>query len=954
MANGDSEDSLKDLIGYLKQAVQVLTTLAGLTGIFYALGFMIVNLRLLRLGLFETGLIRIGYVVPGVAFGLICLIIFVWTFLAFQFFRNLLKQRTIAVWLLSLLFSSGGAWFLAFSLWFWRGISIPALLWLNGVVIIMAVAPEIFELIQSKQQEKSSGTHPQPDPSMKAPIAMARIVSERAQRNEKGIVAAIYFMLAVIAISTYGYFVFAELPQVFGGGQPIVVRFYGENVKELEDIGISLEPGEDKLTERVELIAETSDRYVVHTGNRAIAFDKSFVQGLRSEPPEFFLDEAAFLEKHTQQGQRYLEDGAYRNALSEFNRALDRDDRHILALSGRAETHTALEDFQQAIEDYRKLIEVEQVNGNNYYALATTLVLSSDVAPESFSIGGVAGALETAIETDPELQVQIRSDPIFDPLRGIGGDFEPFDNAVYGSGPAAARWFRDRAIVLAEGGETDQAIEASNTAIAYAAAYSSHENALAPEEFVELYIGLKDLYLQLDRRDDAILTIDDAIGVGGLTAVEQADLYVALSEIHISESPHSSDAQEALQNAVLATTREDPTYLILLADLFRARGEPENAIRYYGDAELLATEDDPDRRQALIGQGRAYLESGNFERAIAAFLKTIEIPSPISDANLWYDFSLALAAGEDSRTQAALRIAIDIDLNLAEKALQDDWDDYFSKAGTSVENLITGTASFKLARELRNQGDLDGAILAYQEATDHDPGVIRYWQELGDTLTEAEQFAEAANSYEVALRPTEVPSYYPFRLPTTGGGGGEDPNLLTNLASAQLASGDPAGAVVAVAQAISLLGDSTPGSTYVLLAQAYEAQLDYELAAVAYEQASLVDVLNEEHAFHAGVNWLIAGQTNRGLELLDETITQGGLRIDATDVVGIRDQPSNTAQVISTLSIGANLQISGNPRVAEGAVWWPVVDREGNSGWIPALKVTPSTPLEVEVDAIGE
>lgn len=953
MANGDSENPLQDLIGYIRQAVQVLTTLAGLTGLFYALGFMIVNLRLLRLGLFETGLIRIGYVVPGVAFGLICLIIFVWTFLAFQFFRNLLKQRTIAVWILGLLLSSGGAWLLTFSLWFWRGVSTPALIWLNGLAIIMAVAPEILDLFQSRQQERSRGTHPRPDPSMKAPIAMTRIVSERARRNEKGIVAAIYFVLAVIAISTYGYFVFAELPQVFGGGQPIVVRFYGENVKELEDIGVSLEPGEDKLTERVELIAETSDRYVVHTGNRAIAFDKSFVQGLRSEPPEFFLDVAAFLEKHTEDGWRYLEDGAYKNALSEFNRALSRDGQHILALRGRAETHITLENFQQAIEDYKKLTEVEHENGNNYYALATTLILSSEVTVELFSIGEVAGALETAIEIDPALQLQIRSDPLFAPLKGIGGDFEPFDNAVYGSGPAAARWFGDRAIVLAEGGETDQAIEASKTAIEYAMAYSAHENTLAPGELVELYISLKDLYLQLDRRDDAILAVYDASRVGGLTAVEQADLYVALSEIHISENPHSSDALEALQNAVQATAGEDPTYLILLADLFRARGEPENAIRYYGDAGLLATEDDPDRRQALIGKGRAYLESGNFEGAIAAFQNTIELSSAISDANLWYDFSLALAASGDLGTQAALRIAIDIDLDLVEKAQEIDWDDHFSQAGTSVVDLIMGAASYKAARELRNQGDLEGAIQAYQEATDHDPGVIRYWRELGDALVEAEQFAEAASSYGVALRPSAVPDYTPFLIPVTGGGE-EDPSLLTNLASAQLASGDPAGAVVSVAQAISFLGDSTPGSMYVLLAQAHEAQLDYELAAVAYEQASLVDVLNEEYSFHAGVNWLIAGQTNRGLELLDETITQGGLRIETTDAVGIRDQPSNTAPVISTLSIGANLQISGNPRVADGVVWWPVVDREGNSGWIPASKVTPSTPIEVEVNEVGE
>src|SRR3972149_1080997 len=63
---------ITDLIGHFgKQAVQVFAALAGATGLFYAVGFIIVNTNLLQLGVYETALISVGYVAPGIAFALI-------------------------------------------------------------------------------------------------------------------------------------------------------------------------------------------------------------------------------------------------------------------------------------------------------------------------------------------------------------------------------------------------------------------------------------------------------------------------------------------------------------------------------------------------------------------------------------------------------------------------------------------------------------------------------------------------------------------------------------------------------------------------------------------------------------------------------------------------------------------------------------------------------------------
>src|SRR3972149_6646208 len=63
---------ITELIGrYGRQAVQLFAALAGATGLFYAIGFVIVNTSLLQLGVYETALISVGYVAPGIAFALI-------------------------------------------------------------------------------------------------------------------------------------------------------------------------------------------------------------------------------------------------------------------------------------------------------------------------------------------------------------------------------------------------------------------------------------------------------------------------------------------------------------------------------------------------------------------------------------------------------------------------------------------------------------------------------------------------------------------------------------------------------------------------------------------------------------------------------------------------------------------------------------------------------------------
>ncbi len=870
-----STDVVTDLVArYGRQAIQLFAAFAGATGLFYSVGFIIVNVSLLRLGVYETALISVGYVAPGIAFAVIFTLSAATTIGVFEAWRRLLgprHDRRLLAALLSAISMVGGSYLLGWAMWFFQNVALGLAAWSIAVslgVAIMAYAEHLPLVKQILTKRVDADGNP---------------MSPTQARLKSPAFILVSAALAFFSILLYGMIVYEQIPPVFGGGLPIVVRFFGADVGELDRIGINLEPGETAVTERVELIAQTQDRYIVRVANRALSFDKLFVQGIRYEPPEFFLDKTFFLDKHTRLGEELRSDGRYDEALSEFNLVLDREPRYAPALRNRVLVLIGpLPDFAQALQDYLALIDVEPQNAENFYGLAKAHILLAQSAGQDIAVGSVVWALTSTKTISPTLGEKAKTDPIFDPLRGTSA----FDVAVYESGPAGARWFAGQARSFEESGATDDAIAAYRRAIEYAGWYPSEA--------------------------DSLSTID------------VADLHVALGGLY---DPFSEEALSELQLAVETAGQDDPRYLILLADLYLARGDTANALATYDLALERLTADDPDRRRILIGIGRTALQEQDYLRASAAFGQAVALFE--SDAATWYDYARALAALGDAATEMALRRAFELDLGLAARAQTEDWAQYFSGAGSAVENLINGAVHFKQAQDLRDQGDLDGALVEFQNATTSDDSVVEYWLALGDTLTQAERHAEAAAAYQAAL----------LRLPE------RDPAVLVSLGSAQLASGDPVGAIESLSEAIAAQGDATFAATHALLGQAYELTEQFDLAAAAYELAASRDPDNLDYPYHQGVDLLLAGQIEPGQAVLESAIAQGGggLSVTSSEAAVLRDSPSLGGIVLKALSVGAVLSLVDQPQPNEGQVWWRVADQDGAEGWVSAADVAPQT-----------
>jgi Flp pilus assembly protein TadD len=912
-----SMDVIAELVNrFGKPALQVFAGLAGATGLFYAIGFLIVNVSLLRLGVYETALISVGYVVPGIAFAVIVSLSALATIGASNFWQGLLRNAPARRWLIPagvIATLAAGSVALGWFMWFFRNIAWGVAAWclaLNFVVVLMVYTEQLALVnrlaVKPRLDDKGNPLSP----------LQARLKSPPFLLTAAGLLFA--------SVLLYGQFAYEQIPPVFGGGLPSVVRFYGANVTELAKIGIDPEPGQQQLTERVQLIAQTEDRYIVRAADLTLSFDKEFVQGIRYEQPEFFLDEAYILESHTRQGERFFADERYDEARSEFDFVLDRKRDYAPALRGRigiALLDDTL-DLDRAYDDYEQLAKVEPQNGENYYGFALVQVRRALAQGQTPDAGQVVATLQSAAAISSTLLERARGDELFNPLRGNAA----FDPAVYGSGPDAARWFRARGESLAQANDLDGAIGAYEWAVRYDMQYASDANALSPREAADLHLILSRLYLARDPlSEEAIAELEVAALLAGLSPTDLADVYVALSELYLLRDSMSDKAVEALRSAVEATGAQDARYLIRLAELHRRRGESAEAQDVYALVLQLDTAGAPDRREALLGQGRVALEGGDYEKASAAFEQAIELSPP--DASTLYDYARSLAALGDERTAQALRAALGLDSSLADQARDVDWQRYFANAGTAVTSLIDGAVAARRAREAANRGDLNTALAEYQKATGADPGVPGYWSGLGEVLSQSGRYTETVAAYQNALQRMAAP----------------DPALLTALGRAQIASSDVPGAIDSFSRAINAQ-DASPAETHALLAGAYESARQYAQAADAYAQAALRDPVNDVYPYRQGVNLLLAGRIDQGLVALDRAQKQGGLRVESSAGASLRDTAGAGGALLKTLSVGAVLSISGQPQVADEQVWWPVVDQEGMAGWVTANNVTPSPP----------
>jgi hypothetical protein len=250
-----ANDVLADLIQrYGKQIIQLFGALAGAVGIFYVIGFMIVNVHLLTYGVFEAALPQVGYVAPGVSFVILVLIMTGASIVLFTLTvrgAEALHVPKLIGGVLGIALTLGAGALLASALWSLRGASPTVFLFLSviGLVTPLLIFSEQLPLVHRLVRRVA---HDSDD----SPTGLQR-------RLQSPAFISTTVALLFAAVLSYGQYIYNQIPPVFGGGQPIVVRFYGPDVAQLTTLGIPTEPGQMNLTERVSLIAQTSDRYIV-------------------------------------------------------------------------------------------------------------------------------------------------------------------------------------------------------------------------------------------------------------------------------------------------------------------------------------------------------------------------------------------------------------------------------------------------------------------------------------------------------------------------------------------------------------------------------------------------------------------------------------------------------------------------------------------------------------------
>jgi hypothetical protein len=891
---------------YGKRIVSLFGALAGAIGVFHVIGFVIVNVNLLNYGVFEVALPQVGYVAPGVSFVVLVIIMSLTSILLFSLSVRVLTRLggplnkthipEIIGGLIGFALIGLAAITLSYGLWSLRGFSREVAIFCGaiGVFALVLIFAEDLPMINVVAHRY-----------LKIEAASTEGVWQRLEDRLKSpafLIAVLIFMF-VFAVS-YGQSVYDKVPAVFGGGLPTIVRFYGPDVKKLESIGVHTEPGQADLTERVSLIAQSADRYIVLVDRRAISFDQKFVQGIRYELPDFFLDRSFIWQDHTRLADRLAANNDLNGALSEYEFVLNDAADYVPALRGHAQVLLQLDRLILALQDFKALTQLETGNLENFYALAT-LSEKARERPDSgvsIKVSDVIAPLVTATAGESPYLERARLDETFIPLRGN----PEFDQSIYNGGVNAARYFATHARSALASGVVTEAIRSYQWAITYSVLYAGAPNAPSPAALAELHIELGKLYSQRDR--------------------------------------FSPDAEAEFLAAVEATQSKNPTYLIALADFYNARNngpaDAANALKYYQAAQDLQIDPkDPNSQQALIGVARALLKNGqpnDLVRASITFSQVLSLSA--SDPSVWYDYARSLAAqsaSDANAVKAALQHALDLDRSYAAQALGPDWSAYFARLDASIGPLLRGTQHNEQGHAYRNQGQLDLAAAEFISATLEDPSLKRYWRDLADTQFQRKQFGEAAVAYQNAID----------RSPTI------DTVLLTQLALALANNQDNEAAVTAFRAVIDALQGAAPATTYNSLGDALYALKRYDEASAAYAQAASRDTSNLSYAYQQGLSLFKAGQDSTAPAAMAPILKNSYVAVNLPDGVGVRSD-INDATILTTVPFGTVLQLTDKPSAPTDSTqyFWPVTFISGDTsitGWVPIDAVVPTAPPTV-------
>lgn len=837
---------------YSGLAVKIFGFVAGAVGLLYGIGFAVVNISLLRYGVYEVSLVRARYVSAGVFF-----LVFFALLVGGVRFSLALVERIVtgppwAVLGLSAIPIGVICCLLSLGVWEFRGLlnfkgllSHHFLIWCLGVSVLVLLIVRRAQIPWVRDVLPHTGIS-----ARKAPSGSGRKPAAPTASLAAWSIVAIPLL---VLLYYYGRSAYATFPPALGGGLPIVVQFSAEeeSMAALEQLGIYPEaPG---LTIKVDLIAQTDTRYIVLVWDSilerdvAVSFEKSFVSGIRYYPDEYYLSDEYAADKYTREGLASLEQGKWETAIEWFDDALRRAPSYTPAWVGRGDAYVASEDYGAAKQSYKKALEFDESNAPAYYGLARAYALSERVDE-------AVDSLSKAIEIDETYQEEAKTEPAFEAIK-----LHPqFIDWIFQGAENAAIWYGQEGDRQREDGNWEVAVVEYTRAISL-----THQLADETGE-ASYHYRLAGVYLALEQNLDA------------------------LTEYRASVTLEPTNA----------------TYHFGLAEAYAVQKDFQSARGEYEEAHKI----NPDYIAAWIGKGEACLALGqDYQAAVNSYTKAIELDRKKHVA--YYGRARAESLlGMTAEAIQDLRRAIILEPDYVKTA---ESEPAFEKIREEIKPVLSAAQHNQKGTLLVNEGKLEEAINEYLAALGLDSTSATYHANLGDVYCELEQPGDAAKRYLDAVKYDPENDSYHYRLAGVYYDQGKF-ELAIKEYEAAVAINDQSSVYhsnlgdayrqmdkldkAARAYELAIELDESNASYHVRLADVYHRQGNLEGAVIKYSEAIR---LNEENpAYHYGL-----AQVYRAQDKLPEAIQSYQTAIernpdygDAYCGLGLAYQESNQRQ----------------------------------------------------------
>ena len=335
------------------------------------------------------------------------------------------------------------------------------------------------------------------------------------------------FLALMPTLFLYGKNIYHRIPPSFGGGSPMVVQFVVDKDGRARLQALGIVTNESGLTEKVELIAQSENRFIVLTQQeeRAVSLNTEDVQAI-----VYYIGYRGTAQRYNEIGEQRAQSERYNDAISQYNQAilLDRGFLRAYINRGAAYLERAKQekekgqekdqeafnrDLEHAKGDFRQAIDIAEMRGDRegIAYLARYHSARAYAIQDLPSIEQTVEDLQEAIELEPTVQDAVRANHDFQPFLGES----KFVEDIFGGFENAAREYNKQATDYKQEGNPEEAEWSYNWALAlidqaYEKATKADKREALLSEKASYQGGLADLYAKQAKWDQAAREYLDA------------------------------------------------------------------------------------------------------------------------------------------------------------------------------------------------------------------------------------------------------------------------------------------------------------------------------------------------------------------------------------------------------------------------------------------------------------